>query len=208
MPAGRKRSFNTVAVLEQAIRVFWRLGFDGASLTDLTDAMGINRPSLYAAFGSKNELFVEALQRYWSFTCAFRRVAFEAETALETTDLLLREAADLMTAPGRPPGCLLIRATFSCTQASETTRRAIFELHDEFATDLERRYRRAVITGELAQQCDTAALAAATASQWAALATRATLGATREELLHQISSFLGNWRPPQPAEASIQSAAW
>ena len=208
MPAGRKRSFNEVAVLEQAIQVFWRLGFDGASLTDLTEAMGINRPSLYAAFGSKDELFVEALRRYWSFTCAFRRVAFDADTALETAGLLLREGADVMTAPGRPPGCLLVRATFSCTQASETTRRAIFELHDEFTTDLDRRYRRAVITGELTQDCDTEALAAATASQWAALAMGATLGATREELLNQVRSFLANWRHPHSFEPSVQSAAW
>ena len=62
---GRPRSFDVDVALDQALQVFWQKGYEGASLTDLTEAMGINRPSLYCAFGSKEELFRKALDRYW-----------------------------------------------------------------------------------------------------------------------------------------------
>jgi AcrR family transcriptional regulator len=64
MPMGRPRAFDIEKALDQALQVFWHKGYEGASLSDLTAAMGINRPSLYAAFGNKEELFRKALERY------------------------------------------------------------------------------------------------------------------------------------------------
>lgn len=64
MPAGRHRTFDEKHALEAAMRVFWQKGYAGASLTDLTQAMGINKPSMYAAFGNKEQLFIASLQNY------------------------------------------------------------------------------------------------------------------------------------------------
>src|ERR1043165_2433188 len=109
MSAGRPREFNTEEVLDKALHVFWEKGYEGASLPDLTEAMGINRPSLYAAFGNKESLFRKALDRYGE-----RRdmgEALNAPTAREVVERLLRCASDGQA--GRPRGCLMGRGGVS-----------------------------------------------------------------------------------------------
>src|SRR5947207_11547368 len=99
---GRPRAFDTDAALDAALAVFWRKGYEGASLTDLTAAMGINRPSLYAAFGSKEDLFRKALDRYAEGPAAYVREALEEPTARAVAERLLRGAAELLTNPRNP----------------------------------------------------------------------------------------------------------
>src|SRR5947209_16697338 len=105
-PAGRPRSFDLDKALDAALQVFWRKGYEGASLSDLTQAMGINRPSLYAAFGDKEMLFRKALDRYASGPAAYVSEALKEPTARAAIERLLREAADSLTNPHNPPGCL------------------------------------------------------------------------------------------------------
>ena len=81
MPQGRPRAFDIDEALEQALQVFWRKGYLGTSLTDLTEAMGINRPSLYATFGNKEALFRKVLDRYSERQTAYLRSALEEPTA-------------------------------------------------------------------------------------------------------------------------------
>src|SRR6476659_4448281 len=102
---GRPREFDVDQALDCALRVFWRKGYEGATLPDLTQAMGINRPSLYAAFGSKEELFRKALDRYAEGPAAYARAALSEPTARATAGRLLGEAADLLTNPRNPRGC-------------------------------------------------------------------------------------------------------
>src|ERR1700730_17340156 len=96
-PTGRPRSFDLDKALDAAMQVFWRKGYEGASLSDLTQAMGINRPSLYAAFGDKETLFRKAPERYPDGPAAYVREALKQPTARAVTQPLLRGAADLLS---------------------------------------------------------------------------------------------------------------
>src|SRR5918996_4164529 len=106
---GRPRSFDRAAALRRAMEVFWAKGYDGASLSDLTAAMGINSPSLYAAFGSKEGLFREAVALYGATEGTEIWEALpQAPTAREAIERFLRASALSFTRPDRPAGCLVV----------------------------------------------------------------------------------------------------
>ena len=111
MAKGRPREFDVNEALDRAMRVFWRRGYEGATLPDLTAAMGINRPSLYAAFGSKEELFRKALDRYVKGPAAYVREALNEPTARGVADRLLSGTIDLVTDRRNPRGCLIVQGT-------------------------------------------------------------------------------------------------
>src|ERR687895_845688 len=93
-PAGRPREFDQDEALDTALEVFWRQGYEGTSLGELTVAMGINRPSLYAAFGNKEALFRKALDRYVDGPAAYTREALHEPSARAVVERLLRGAID------------------------------------------------------------------------------------------------------------------
>src|ERR1700758_5514377 len=103
-PPGRPREFDPGEALDEALRVFWEKGYDGASLSDLTEAMGITRPSMYAAFGDKEALFRKVLDRYVNGPSAYLNEALNESTARGAVERWLFGAIDLLTAPGNPPG--------------------------------------------------------------------------------------------------------
>src|SRR5437660_7281862 len=105
MPAGRPRAFDVDKALDRALEVFWRKGYEGTSLADLTRAMGINRPSLYAAFGDKEALFRKGLDRYAEGPAAYVRESLNEKTARGVAETLLRRAVDLLSDPRNPHGC-------------------------------------------------------------------------------------------------------
>lgn len=106
---GRPRSFDRAQALQKAMEVFWSKGYEGTSLTDLTEAMGINSPSLYGAFGSKEGLFREAVELYRSTEGgAARRALLTAPTARDAVQSMLMMSAERFTAPGVPPGCMIV----------------------------------------------------------------------------------------------------
>src|SRR6059058_4084873 len=119
---GRPRAFDVDEALDQALEVFWRKGYEGTSLPDLTRAMRINRPSLYAAFGNKEALFRKALDRYAQGPAAYIAEALEQPTARGVAERLLLRAADLMTQPRHPRGCLMVQAALSCDDAATPIR--------------------------------------------------------------------------------------
>src|SRR3954464_3623147 len=105
MPSGRVRQFDADEALDRALEVFWRNGYEGASLPELTAAMGINRPSLYAAFGNKEELFRKAVARYAEGPAAYAGQALNEPTARGVAERLLEGAANMLTDPRTPRGC-------------------------------------------------------------------------------------------------------
>src|SRR5438132_14281082 len=107
IPIGRPRAFDIDEALKRALLVFQQRGYEGTSLSDLTAAMGINRPSLYAAFGNKEELFRQVLARYADGPAAYTREALDEPAARAVVERLLRGAIEVTTDPLTPPGCLL-----------------------------------------------------------------------------------------------------
>src|SRR3989441_4990422 len=99
MPRGRPRTFDTDKALDKALKVFWRKGYEGASLPDLTAAMGINRPSLYAAFGNKEALFKKAVERYSTGPAGFFSQALAQPTARAVVERLLKGGIDMVANP-------------------------------------------------------------------------------------------------------------
>ena len=179
---GRPRAFDTEAALDAAIQVFWRYGYEGASLTALTEAMGINRPSLYAAFGSKSQLFQAAVRRYAEVDMAYVRDALEQPTARAVVEAFLFANAAALTRPDRPAGCLSIQGGLSVAPESEAiaTFLASSRLGGERA--LAERFRRAVAEGDLAGTSDLEALARFVMALSEGHAVHAAAGVPREQL--------------------------
>jgi AcrR family transcriptional regulator len=124
---GRTRAFDADEALDRAMTVFWRKGYEGASLSDLTEAMGINRPSLYAAYGNKQQLFRKALERYGEGPSSYEREALAQPTAREVAEGLLRGAADVQTDPHTPAGCLATLGTTYCAEDSSPVGKILIE---------------------------------------------------------------------------------
>jgi AcrR family transcriptional regulator len=185
---GRPREFDVDRALDRAVEVFWRLGYEGASMSALTEAMGINRPSLYAAFGDKEQLFRKAVARYAETELAYVREALERPTAYEVAEALLRAQLVALTQPGRPAGCLSIQGGVSCGTANAgiTEFLAASRLAGEAA--LAERFARAVAEGDLPEDTDPAALARFLHVVQEGQAVHAAAGVTRD-LLAQSAEF-------------------
>jgi AcrR family transcriptional regulator len=179
---GRPREFDLNQALDAAVRVFWEKGYEGASLPDLTRAMGINRPSLYAAFGDKKSLFRSAVDRYVQGTNDFFDKAL-AEPRLH--DALLR----LLTGPltdcdsDRPRGCLLISGALACATEFDSVRRELAKRRHQTEIPIRARLARAVADGELPPSADIAALAKFIATFQNGMAVQHSGGADKQTML-------------------------
>src|SRR6267378_7929779 len=115
---GRPRAFDPDAALERAMHVFWVKGYEGASLSDLTGAMRINRPSLYAAFGNKEELFRKVLDRYMDGPVAYFGKALAEPKARDVVEEILLGTARMGDDPRIPAGCLMVQGALACGNES------------------------------------------------------------------------------------------
>ncbi|MET7609917.1 TetR/AcrR family transcriptional regulator [Streptomyces seoulensis] len=182
MPRGRKRAFDRDAALDIAMHLFWRQGYTGTSIADLTAAMGINPPSLYATFGNKRALFEEALSRYESERSRTLTESMAEPTAHRAVLSFLTGTAEAATLPDRPAGCLTVQGGLACggedgeiVQLLATSRaRTRQALHD--------RLTRAVTDGDLPPATDCAALARCVVATAEGLNVEASAGATYPEL--------------------------
>ncbi|MFD7411429.1 TetR/AcrR family transcriptional regulator [Kitasatospora purpeofusca] len=189
---GRPRSFDREAALEQALRLFWERGYEATSVADLTTAMGIRPPSLYAAFGDKSALFGEVVDRYREGHGAYAtRALAEEPTARAGVARMLREAAAMATDPEHPWGCLLISSTVNCTSPEVTG--AVRELRNANVRALESLIRADVAAGHEPAGTDPAALAQFTAAVVQGMSQRARDGATRAELERVAADAMRIW---------------
>lgn len=178
--------------------LFWRKGYESTSISDLTTALGINPPSLYAAFGDKEQLFREAAQRYQETTDrATERVLAEAPTAREGIERLLAGAASGMSKPGQPGACMLVLAAGSCITASPALLQELSRLRQRSQQAMERRIEMAVRSGEIAPGTDAAALARFYATVLQGMSTQRVDGATRKELLATVDVAMRAWPTPE-----------
>jgi AcrR family transcriptional regulator len=192
-PRGRPRAFDIDQALDRALWTFWRHGYEGTSLSDLTKAMGINRPSLYAAFGDKQALFHQALDRYLDGPAAYVGEALKAPTAREVVERLLRGAVHLLTDPRHPRGCLLVQGALACGAAASPIRKALMSGRAAGEAALRQRLERAKSTGDLSADSDPADLARYVVTIVHGLAVQAAGGSSRAELHRVIQTALRAW---------------
>lgn len=185
---GRPRAFDAEKALDKAMRVFWRKGYEGASLSDLTKAMKINRPSLYAAFGNKEALFRKAVDRYAEGPAAYVRAALAAPTARAVVERLLRGAIDMRADPRNPPGCLMVHGALCCGDAAEPIRRELAARRRAGDETVRRRFERAVADGDLPPDADAAGLAQYVVAVIRGMAVQAAGGASRADL-ERVAAF-------------------
>jgi AcrR family transcriptional regulator len=190
---GRARTFDTDAALDRAMTVFWRKGYDGTSLSDLTKAMGINRPSLYAAYGNKEELFRKALERYGDGPSSYEREALAKPTARQVAESLLRGAADVQTDPNSPAGCLAVLGTTYCADESSPVGKTLIQSRLAAHAAIRERFERARAEGDLPRQADPADLTRYIGTVVCGMAVLAASGATREELEGVIGLTMRAW---------------
>jgi AcrR family transcriptional regulator len=179
---GRPREFDKEKALDEAMEVFWRRGYEGATIAELTGAMGINPPSLYAAFGSKEGLLKAALDRYCEKRDEFMREVLTAPTAREMVECLLLRIADKQTDPDNPPGCLLVAGGLACGPGAENVPFELAAHRAQAENQLRERFTRARDEGDLAADADPTALARYLSAVIAGMGVLASSGATREDL--------------------------
>src|ERR1700675_3894090 len=195
MAMGRPREFDPDKALDEALHVFWRRGYEGASMTDLTEAMGITKPSLYAAFGNKEELFRKALDRYVNGPGGYVQVALAKPTAREVVEHLLYEAADAVTDPNNPPGCLAVQGALCCGDAAQSIKQELMLRRANGEEDLCRRFDRAIAEGDLPAGSDAADLARYVSAILQGMAVQAAGGTSRQQLRKIAEMALRPWRP-------------
>ncbi|MEV4571408.1 TetR/AcrR family transcriptional regulator [Nonomuraea sp. NPDC049419] len=192
---GRPRAFDAEAALEKAMTVFWAQGYEGASLTDLTEAMGISRKSLYAAYGNKEDLFRKALRRYAEGPGAYVAEALRQPTAREVAAAFLAGAARSGTMPGLPAGCMGVQGALAAGGAGRTARDILTEWRAHGQTLLRDRFRQAVQTGDLPDSADPEKIARYVMTIANGIAVQAAGGAACEDLQQVADAALRNWPP-------------
>ena len=175
------------------MHVFWRSGYETSSISDLTAAMGITPPSLYTAFGSKEQLFLEAARLYAGDPQDVERSIGEAPTALAAARTLLQGAAEAYTGDGTPSGCLLASSTASGSDASADVRRAVATIRLDLMQRLEKRIRRDVEDGALPPATSAERLAGTVMAVMQGMSVLARDGMPREALLGIAASALDGW---------------
>lgn len=193
VPKGRPRAFDPEVALQQALDVFWRQGYEGASLTDLTEAMGINRPSLYAAFGNKEQLFRHALERYLSGPANCFGEALKEPTARRVAERLLGDVVEQLGDSRRPRGCLVVQGALSCGVEAEPIREMLAEHRAEGRRALRRRFQKAIDAGELPDGTNAGDLAGYFMTVTHGLAVQAASGMSRKELQGVAQLALKAW---------------
>ena len=192
MAMGRPRAFDKDQALDQALHVFWAKGYEGTSIADLTEAMGINPPSLYAAFGNKEALFRQAMDRYEARRDEIMEEAFAAPTAREAMTRLLQGTADRLSDKNSPRGCAMVQGALSGGEECEVKRDLAARRAGGEAL-IRERLKRAKREGDLPADADPAALARFITTILQGMAVQAAGDATRKELRAIADMALRAW---------------
>ena len=190
---GRPREFCVDGALARALGVFWSKGYEGTSLNDLTEAMEITRPSLYAAFGNKESLFRKALDLYEREKLAYIRKALEQPSAREVAELMLRGAVDNVSTRDGPHGCMGVITSVACGAESQSVREEVVKRGEAGKQALAERFRRAKAEGDLPPHVDPEGLMRVLIAMLQGISVQASQGATREELDRLVEAGLALW---------------
>lgn len=198
--AGRPRSFDRGKALEAAMNAFWRHGYDGTPLSELTEAMGIAPPSLYAAFGSKEKLYLEALEHYQRVQGAYFTDALATRGPIEAVmSNLLKAAAIQFTGSDHIPGCMVATGTIQCSAGNLSVADEARKARMAAQSLIEQRLAKARADRELAADVDLSAVSRFLALVIQGMAVQARDGAGREALLRMAEIAMHSF--PKPLRA-------
>src|SRR2546421_9620876 len=190
---GRPRAFDPDVALERAMHVFWAKGYEGATLSDLTRAMRINRPSLYAAFGNKEQLFRKVLDRYVDGPLAYFGKALTAPKARDVIEQILFGAVRMAADPKVPAGCLMVQGALACGDAAGSVRKEAAGHRAGSEVALRRRLQRAKRDGDLPKNADPAELARYVMTVLQGMAVQGADGASPDQLRRVAQLALRAW---------------
>ena len=190
---GRPREFDLDEALAAALRVFWTKGYEGTSLTDLTDAMGVTRPSLYAAFGNKEALFRKALDLYEAEKLDYTRAALDQPTARGVAEFFLRGGLANQTCASEPKGCLGVISAVACGVEAESIRAEVVARRKSSHRALAERFARAKAEGDLPAHVDADGLTSHLVAVMQGMAVQASSGASCDELRRLVDTSLAMW---------------
>ncbi len=191
--AGRPRSFDRDIALEAAMLLFWRHGYEATSISDLTHAMGITPPSLYAAFGDKRRLFLAAVERYLGGLQTIERQITATASAREAAHDLLVSAVLGDTGEDTPPGCLLASSLVSSSNEADAVREALAAIRRSIEYALRARIERDIREGVLPQTTDAEMLAGHVFAVVQGMSTLAKDGAHRDKLMKIAEAAMSAW---------------
>jgi AcrR family transcriptional regulator len=198
MPRGRPREFDSEKALDTALLLFWRQGYEGTSLAALTAAIGINMPSLYAAFGNKEELFKKVLDRYIQKPASYLPNALHEPTARGAAETLMRGAIHMVMNRDHPDGCLLVQGALASGPLAESARNELSRRRAGAEAAVRRRFERAIAEGDLGRSVDPAKLARYIITVVWGMSVQAAGGATRAQLKEVAEMAMRSW-PTSPA---------
>ena len=193
---GRPREFCVDQALSAALRIFWSKGYEGASMSELTEAMGITKPSLYAAFGNKEQLFHKALDLYEAEKLAYTREALKQPTARKVAEHFMRGSVEMQMSSCDPKGCLGVIAAMACGAEAESIRAHVIERRASSQVALVERFRQAQAEGDIPAHIDILSLTAYLYAILQGMMVQAGSGASREDLERVVTTSLALWPSP------------
>jgi AcrR family transcriptional regulator len=193
MARGRPREFDTEKALEAAMLLFWRHGYEGTSMSAISEAMGVNMPSVYAAFGDKPSLFSKALQRYLQRPASYLPKALEAATAREVVERLFAGAINMVMHPKNPDGCLLVQGALASGPDVDGIRQQLAARRASAEQAIVRRFQRAIEDGDLDASVNPTRLAGYVTTVIWGMSVQAAGGASRSQLKETAEIALQAW---------------
>lgn len=192
-PLGRPRKFDKEIALEKAMEVFRRKGYEATSISDITKELGINRPSVYSAFGNKEELFAKALVKYIEGPIAYLNEVLSEKTSREVVRKMLMQSVDLLTSLDHSKGCLVIQSSVSSELEAAGIQQKIVESLNQNEENIKERFKQAIKEGDLPETCDAALLAVYVTTVHKGLSIQAANGAAKEALYGVVETVMQGW---------------
>jgi len=190
---GRPPAFNHENALEKAMQTFWTYGYEGTSMAALIEAMDMNKPSIYAAFGNKEALFNKALDKYVTGPSAFVKDAMAQPTSYQVAKVFLTKAVALLAQHQSPRGCMIVQGALSCGPEAEMIQKKLISYRASIEENFKKRFDFAKASADLPEDTNTSALAKYVATIHQGISVQASSGASKDELMEVVDIAMQSW---------------